>query len=159
MIRLACDSDRLSSLVETPVVLTYADLVPTSHALAALEARFAHSEVGLIDRGLGDPLGVATIADVGEPDTLPAARMADWFDLKRGAGWSCVTGYGSLATLQHVEQLAGRHGWWRWFARWGTVLQAPGHPDAMLQFDSDPAAHVDWSIIRNPNWHPRARSS
>lgn len=158
MIRLACDSDRLSSLVETNVVLTYSDLVPGTAALRELEHRFPLSEVGLIDRGLGDPTGAATIADIGEPGTLTPAQMADWFAVKRAQGWSCLTGYGLLATLAEVGQLAGPHGWWRWFARWGTVLRVPGHPDAMLQFDNDPDEHVDWTIIRNPHWHPRARS-
>ena len=157
MIRLACDSDRLSSLVETAVVLTYADLVPTHGELLALEARFPHSEVGLIARGLGDPLGLATIADI-EAGALAPAAMPDWFAKKRAEGWSCVTGYGPRTLLEQTAQLAGPHGWWRWFASWGSTLQVPGHPDAMVQFDNDVIEHVDWSMIRNPNWHPRARA-
>jgi hypothetical protein len=157
MIRLACDSDRLSSLVETNVVLTYSDLVPGTAALRDLEHRFPASEIGLIDRGLGDPTGAATIADV-ESGTLSPAQAAAWLIIKRAQGWSNITLYGSLPALATMEQLAGPHGWWRWFARWGTVLKAPGHPDAMLQFDNDPDEHLDWSLIRNPHWHPRARS-
>lgn len=157
MIRLACDSDRLSALAETDVVLTYSDLIAGTTELQALELRFPHSEIGLIDRGLGDPTGQATIANI-EPGALVPAQMPAWFGAKRAAGWSNVTGYGLAATLAEVEQLAGPHGWWRWFARWGTVLQVPGHPEAMLQFDNDPDEHLDWSIIRNPHWHPRARS-
>jgi hypothetical protein len=156
MIRLACDSDRLGSLVETPVVLTYSDLIPNAVALAKLEARFPHSEVGLIDRGLGDPTGQATIANV-EPRSITPADMPGWLAAKHRESWSCLTAYGLAATLADVEHVAGPHGWWRWFARWGSVLQADGHPDAMLQFDNDPVGHVDWTIIRNPQWHPRAR--
>lgn len=156
MIRLACDSDRLSSLVETNVVLTYSDLVPGTAALRELEHRFPLSEVGLIDRGLGDPTGAATIADV-ETGTLSPAKAAEWLVIKRAQGWSNITLYGSQGTLPAMEQLAGPHGWWRWFARWNSVLQVPAHPDAMVQFDNDPAEHLDWTLIRNPHWHPRAR--
>jgi hypothetical protein len=156
MIRLACDSDRLASLVETNVVLTYSDLVPGTAALRDLEHRFPLSEIGLIARGLGDPTGAATIADV-EAGTLSLAQAGDWLIAKRAQGWSCLTFYGSQTTLANLAQMVGPHGWWRWFARWGTVLKVPGHPDAMLQFDNDPDEHVDWTLIRNPHWHPRAR--
>ncbi|MGH3284416.1 MAG: hypothetical protein ACRDPD_06985 [Streptosporangiaceae bacterium] len=156
MIRLACDSDELAKLVECPVVLTYSDLVPDAAALKALEHRFPDSEVGLIDRGLGDPTGQATIADI-ETGTLALAQVTSWLAGKRHDGWSCLTIYGSFSTLAQVDREAGPHKWWRWFARWGTTLQVPGHPGAMLQFDSDGPEHLDWSIIRNPHWHPRAR--
>lgn len=156
MIRLACDSDRLSSLVETNIVLTYSDLVPNAGVLASLERRFPASEIGLIDRGLGDPTGQATIADV-ETGTHAAGDMLAWVAGKRRAGWSNVTVYGAMPTLAEVGSIVGPHDWWRWFARWNSVLRVPGHPDAMIQFDSDSAEHVDWSLIRNPHWHPRAR--
>lgn len=156
MIRLACDSDQLARLVETQVVLTYTDLITDMSGLAMLEKRFPHSEIGLIDRGLGDPTGQATIANV-EPGALTPAQAAVFLGAKRHDGWSCVTGYGLASALAEVEQIAGPHNWWRWFARWGTVLEIPERPAAMLQFDNDPVEHLDWSIIRNPHWHPRAR--
>src|SRR6266702_3604286 len=143
MIRLACDSDRLSSLVETPVVLTYSDLIPSIGVLDSLERRFPSSEIGLIDRGLGDPTGQATIANVEARSKTPA-EMPGWLAAKTAQGWSCLTVYGKADIIAVVEHTAGvhAHGWWRWFARWGSVLEVPGHPAAMLQFDSDPEAHV-----------------
>lgn len=159
-LRFACDSDNLADLVGTDVVLTYSDLVKTADELQALERRFPGSEIGLFDRGLGDPTGQATIIDV-ERGARSAADVPHFLQEKTGQGWANPTVYLLPSSLGDVERAAGGAGWWRMFASFGAGLSVPGHPLAMVQFiDSTRiGAHIDLTVIHNPHWHPRARVS
>lgn len=157
MIRLACDSDDLSALVHTDVVLTYSDLIKTDAEHQALKARFAGSVVELIDRGLGDPTGRATVLDVERGARTPA-DCPGWFDKQHAAGLSWLTVYHSLDRFSDVDTAMGhRSGWWRWIAMWGHGLVVPGRPTVMLQFTDGAriGARVDLSAVHNDAWHPQ----
>jgi hypothetical protein len=158
MIRLACDSDDLSALIHTEIVLTYTDLIRNDAEHQALKGRFPGSVVELIDRGLGDPTGRSTLIDV-ESGARRPADVPGWFDKQHKAGLRWLTVYGTSSTLSAVSVVMGkREGWWRWFAMWGNGLAVPGHQLAMLQFASDEmlGAKVDLSIVRNDDWHPQS---
>jgi hypothetical protein len=155
-IRLACDSNNPDALIETDIVLTYSDLIPHEGAHQELKARFPRSVVELIDRGLGDPTGRATILDV-ERGARSPSQAPGWFDDKHQAGLRWLTVYASLVTMRQVDTAMGkRTGWWRWFAYWGNGLVVPGHDHAAIQFASDKmlGARVDLSLFPNPAWHP-----
>jgi hypothetical protein len=158
-LRFACDSDNLADLVGTDVVLTYSDLVRTDDELQVLARRFPGSDIGLIDRGLGDPTGQATIIDV-ESGARTAADVPGWLEEKTGQGWANLTVYLQPGSLDAVERAAGGAGWWRWFASWGAGLAVAGHPLAMVQFVDSAriGQHIDLSVIHNPHWHPRVHT-
>jgi hypothetical protein len=156
MIRFACDSNDLDALIETNIVLTYSDLIRTDQAHQELKARFPRSVVELIDRGLGDPTGRATIVDV-ERGAYGPAQAPGWFDRKHEAGLRWLTVYASLVNMRIVDTAMGnRTGWWRWFAYWGNGLAVPGYPHAAIQFAADRmlGARADLSLFPNPAWHP-----
>lgn len=155
MIRLACDSDDLGALIETSVILTYADLITDTDTRQQLRARFPRSRLLFMDRGLGDPLKLATVWDV-ERGALTPDEVPERFDTAQAAGRQYLTGYVSLDRLPRlVEVMAGRP-WWKWVALWGGGLEVPGHPFAMMQFASGKmlGAGVDLSVIRDDTWHP-----
>lgn len=160
-LRWAADSEHLGALIELRGIdyaMTYADLFGDLATLDKFRARMAPTVVLLGDRGLGDPTGLATWCDV-EAHANGPAGAAQFLATQRAGGkvdpgqLTIYTGMGQLAA---VETACGPHGWWRWIARWGDGLTAPGHPMAMLQFASDTmlGAEVDLSIIRQPGWHP-----
>jgi hypothetical protein len=156
MIRLACDSNDLGALIETPIVLTYTDLIPDDRAHKALKARFPQSVVELIDRGMGDPTGRATILDV-ETGAATPLHAVGWHAHQHAAGLRWLTIYATLDNMRTVEEIMSPgDDWWRWFARWGNGLEIPGHPHAAIQFASDImlGARVDLSLFPNPAWHP-----
>jgi hypothetical protein len=156
MIRFGCDSASLGALLPTDFVMPYADLIGTSQELAALRARFPRSELVFFDRGLGDPLGLATIIDVERGARLPR-DCPDWFDERHAAGHKYLTVYASYARMPAVDQHMAGRGFWRFFAYWGNGLVVPGHPDAMIQFASGAmlGAKVDLTLVHNDAWHPR----
>ena len=163
MIRLACDSDSLESIQHTPFIFTYADLIRDRGALSALRARFPGSLVKLIDRGLGDPAGVASAIravddESGALDNERAARaMLEW--VKEGRQY--VTGYANRSTMPGLRTAARQigladHEWWRWYATLDGTMRVDEDPGAMVQFaNADMAGvHVDFSIVWNEHYHP-----
>lgn len=161
MYRLACDSDNLAALVHTPVILTYADLVPTMAELDALRDRFPGSLVKLIDRGLGDPAGVATAISVS--DTEPGARtVADTVALIREwihAGRSFPTAYADRNTMPLIiNALAGVQGWWKWWATLDGTMRITDHPNDMVQFAGVnlTGGQYDLTAIYEDAWHPQS---
>ena len=160
MYRLACDSDNLNALVPTPVIFTYADLIPTRSALDALRDRFTTSLIKLIDRGLGDPAAVATAISVS--DTEPGARtIAQTVALMRlwiSEGRAYPTAYADRSTMPMIiSMLSGVHGWWKWWATLDGTMRIPSDPSAMVQFANAnmTGGNYDLSIIYNDNWHPQ----
>ena len=160
MYRLACDSDNLSALVHTPVILTYADLIHTQADLDALRDRFPGSMVKLIDRGLGDPAAVATA--VTASDTEPGARtVADTVRLIRqwvSTGVPYPTAYANRSTMPLIiSALAGVKGWWPWWATLDGTMRIAGHENDMVQFAGSgmTGGHYDLTAIYNDNWHPQ----
>lgn len=163
MLRLACDSDNLADLLHTPFIFTYADLVRSPGALHALRARFPGSCLKLIDRGLGDPAGVASAIRVVDDETgannaqQSAEKMLQWVT----EGRPFVTGY---ANRSNIDALFGAaraigladHEWFRWIATLDGTMRIAAHPYAMVQFiDAETSGlHVDFSVVWNDLYHP-----
>lgn len=158
MIRLACDTDTLDDLDgHFPIVMTYSDLVPNP---PELRAKFPDSELVLIDRGLGDPSGEASIADL-ERGALTVDHFPAWFDAKVSQGVKYITGYVNRSNLAAFNAvLNGRHPF-RWVATLdGTlVIQGfrPMREPALVQFAGASAtgAHIDVSAVYEASWHPQ----
>lgn len=83
-VRVMLDSDDLAAIPAgvAPLIATYADLFATLTALHEFEQAHPASQVVLIDRALGDPLGLASIADV-ESGALSRDQLPGWFDKKQ----------------------------------------------------------------------------
>lgn len=130
-------------------VATYADLL-TQPIVAALRGRLA-----VIDRGRGDPLQLAHIADI--EDTLltvaeGAAKIRQWNAEHR----PFVTAYHDRAIWAAVEaELAGeRH--YSWIATLDNTLLPDGkRPDIVQAFGAAAIGfHADMSIVWNDAWLP-----
>lgn len=155
-VRWACDSDELAALIGTDFVRTYSDLIPDRDALAALERRFAGSAVELIDRGLGDPTGLASIADV-ERGSLTVADVPGWLDRKHAAGVDWLTLYSAEASLEDVIAAAAGRSHWNWAASWGRMTVA--HPAAGQVQCANSAMlglHIDLTVIWETGYRPAA---
>ncbi len=152
--RLACDSDDLASLIGTPFVRTYADLITSPKVLDELRSRFPDSIIELIDRGLGDPGGIATIADV-ESGALTIAQLPAWFDERHGRGLRDLVSYCSLDNLPAVIKALDGRPHWNWIA-WFGHLFVPERPDAQVQFAPSSALgiHVDLTLVPNYRYRP-----
>lgn len=158
MIRLACDSDNLDALLPTPVIMTYSDLIPSAGAMAGLHERFPRSVILLIDRGLGDPTGRASIADV-ERGALTVTQLPAWWDQKHAAQIPFLTVYASLDRIPEVDDALGTgRNHWRWIASWQAGIGVPAYPSAMHQFVNGKllSARVDLSAVLNENYCPQA---
>jgi hypothetical protein len=152
--RLACDSDQLDALIATPFVRTYSDLITDPAQLNQLVARFPDSHVELIDRGLGDRSGLASIADI-ETGALKIGQVRDWLGAKHAAGHQDLVVYCDRDNLDAVVQACDGMGYWHWIAAPGQLV-VPSHPDAQVQFAfaSGLGAHVDLTIIPNFRYRP-----
>lgn len=168
MIRIAIDSDKLGDLPAgvAPLLLTYADLVPTRQLLAELEDHHRGSQIVLMDRGLGDPLNLASEADV-ETAALQPGHLPTWFDRKTKDRIAFLTVYCNQVTLPAVEAaLRGTpyQSHWRHVARLDGIWDVPGfralYRPALVQVVSSAmlGIHADGSIVLNPGWHPAAQS-
>lgn len=155
MIRLGCDSSYLGGLIYTEFLFPYADLLG-GRALAQLQARFPGSVIVPIDRGLGDPLGLAGIIDVERFARTPADAPV-WFDKQHAAGFQYLTVYASLDKMAEVAKRMGDRKWWRFYAYWQGGLHVAGHTDAMIQFASgaELGAPCDLTLVHNDRWHPQ----
>lgn len=150
---LMVDSDQPAVLLEPLFagcrVATYADLV-TPEIMTAAAGRLV-----VIDRGTGDPHGMATVADI-EPGcfTVPdgIALIREWISQGRPhptayhdrAEWGAVSGAGLDLNFAH------------WVATLDGTLVSDGVRAPVVQFA--PAAvlgvHADLSIVWDDTWHP-----
>lgn len=160
MVRIMLDTDNLADLDgRFELLATYSDLVPDTAALAGLRARFPDSEIVLIDRGLGDPTGQASIADI-EPGALGAGALPRWVAEKKAAGIRYLTGYCDRDNLPGVEAIA-RHQIWHMVATLdGTCHIAgftPMRGPAVVQIlgEQQLGVHADLSLVLEDGWHPR----
>jgi hypothetical protein len=166
MIRVALDSDNLASLPAgiAPLLLSYSDLFPTLAALRDFEAARPGSEVVLIDRDLGDPTGLATIADV-EPGALTPPDLPFWFDRKTGQGLAYLTVYSDRYNLPDCDNaLKGtpyeEH--WRWVATLDGTCFISGmdpfvRPAVVQVLNAESTGRdFDLSLVNEDGWHPVA---
>lgn len=155
-IRFMLDSDNLADLTDHAELLaTYADLVTD---LPALEKQHPSSVVILIDRGLGDPTGLSTVADV-ERGAMTVDQAAAWYDRQHAKQLRDLTVYCSRDSLAAVDTAMGARVFYRWIATLdGTVhidgfkpLQAP----AAVQCLSETmlGVHGDGSLVLQDHWH------
>ncbi len=159
MIRLIFDSDQIGQLPRDAMAATYSDLVPAMAELANYQAQFPHGLV-LIDRGLGDPTGAATVLDV-ESGAHRAGDAPGWYDRKRKAGHVSLTVYASRSTMPEVDAALGdtRHAW-HWYATLDGTMhitgRQPGAGPAVVQFATAAMLgfHADCSVVWNDGWHP-----
>lgn len=158
--RTAIDSDDLSVLAgldgRADFLLTYADLIDSEALLVHLRGETSHSELVFIDRGLGDPLDLATIADI-EPDALGVAGLPEWVAGKRAAGKQWLTGYCDRNDLDAVVAIV-RHRIWHFVATLDGTMHvdgwAPLHGPALIQVLGENALgiHADLTVVLEDGW-------
>lgn len=161
MIRFGEDSDVIDDLTgEASIVFVYSDQVPDHNAYLALVHRFPQSEVVLIDRGLGDPTGLASVIDVENGAWAPGEARA-WCERKQAAGVKYVTVYVNRSNIATVQ--ADLHGitvYW-----WVATLDGTCHIEGftalagptLVQFATATmlGRNADGSLIFDHNWHPQ----
>ena len=157
MIRVALDTDQPAELPPLAgVLLTYADLM-THALLTKLQATWP--DVALIDRGQGDPLQLASIADI-ETGALTveqgAAKIRAWSADHR----PYVTAYADRSTMPQVDAQLGGLKPFRWYATLDGTAHIGGLPagaqPALVQCltAADLGLHADLSLVYEDNWRP-----
>jgi len=156
-IRVMLDTNDLAALDGNAELLaTYSDLVPDP---AALEARFPHSHFVYIDRGLGDPSGKASVADI-ETGALTIQDVPGWLDRKEAEGIDFRTLYWFRSEFDAVKAAAGNRSFWSWAATLdGTAFisrfKALSGPAAIQILPSSKLNHqADLSLVFEDGWHP-----
>jgi hypothetical protein len=160
MMRVMLDTDQPWQLTNTGIraglLATYADLI-TQTKLAVLEKDWPR--VVLIDRGLGDPLGKASVIDI-ERGTHGPADAPGWYDRQKRAGIRYLTVYCNRATLPAVNAAMGHRAYFRWIATLDGTAHiggfTPGLGPAAVQTLGAAALgfHADLSLVLEPHWHP-----
>lgn len=160
-IRFGLDSDILGDLeAVADVLMTYSDLVPNDQALAELHAKFPRSEIVLIDRGLGDPTGKASVLDV-ETGAATIGDAPSWYDRKHAEGIRYLTIYSDRNNVAAISQAMGDRHYFRWVATLdGTVVINafdPLHAPAVVQCLTAAmlGIHADGNLILEDGWHPQ----
>ena len=166
-VRIALDSDNLDVLVASKGVahftLTYADLFASEKELAAFTAA-VDNWVVLIDRGLGDPLGKASVADE-ESFAITTGDLRRWYDQHEARDIEYLTIYHDRNSFVAVDQALSGLGFWNWVATLdGTAwVDLPGYTPlrrpGLIQClgASQTGIHADLSLVLNPGWHPYVR--
>lgn len=155
------DSDQPDAIPgDAPIAATYADLIPDLAALTALERKREGRPLVLIDRGMGDPTGRASVIDV-ETGAHAAADIPAWWDKQNAAGIPWLTVYCTRDGLPGAHAQIGDRLAWLWVATLdGTAfVTAPaGARLAGVQVLGAPALgyHADLSIITDGAWQPAA---
>jgi hypothetical protein len=157
MIRTMLDTDRPDQLtVGADIIISYADLwsQPIEDHLRALA-----KAVAWIDRGQGDPNGIASIIDI-EPGTFAPGRVAGWLDRKAGQRVPYLTTYCDRAEAAAVAADAGSRVHWRIIATLDGTVMDPEWPwtdrPAATQCIAAAALgfHADLSLVLRDGWHP-----
>ncbi len=157
MIRTMIDSDKVDALGQhTHIVATYSDLV---HDFDAYRKAHPHQRALLIDRGIGDPTGEATIMDI-EPHAMKAADVPGWFDRKHAAGKEFLTAYSDRNDYPAIVHAAGARKLWHWIATLDGTMHIDGftplHGPAAVQIlgASQTGLSVDFSVVLEDAWNP-----
>lgn len=155
MTMLMADSDEpvvlASPQFDGCLVATYADIL-TPELIAGYGPRLV-----VIDRGLGDPHHMATVADV-ENGALSigaaVARVKEW----NAAGVPFPTVYHDRAIDSEMTAALGSERCFRWIATLdGTLVpDVPRHDVVQFAGAATVGLHADLSIVWNPSWHPQA---
>ena len=159
--RVMLDTDTPAELtkgskVRAPILATYADLVG---AVMLAQLRASWAQVLLIDRGLGDPLGKASIIDV-ERGTHSAADAPAWYDRQHKAGVKYLTVYANRASQGAANAAMGKRPFYRWIATLDGTAHVPpyaaGTAPAAVQILSAAQLgfHADLSLVLEPWWQP-----
>lgn len=156
-IRVMLDTNDLAALDPACELLaTYSDLVPNP---AELEAKFPNSRIILIDRGLGDPSGKASVADI-ETGALTIADVPGWLDRKEQEGIEFRTIYESRNEFDAIAAAAGHRHFWHWVATLdGTAFVSrfkAMHGPAAIQIlpSSKLGVQADLSLVFEDGWNP-----
>ena len=156
MIRTMIDTDRpLDLTAGADLIATYADLA--SAAVTTHLATLCH-RVLFIDRGLGDPGGIASVYDC-ETGANDAAGFHAWLVRKHAAHVPHPTGYCDRSNLAALHAGAAGQAYDLWVATLdGTAHIAgysPGHGPAAIQCLSAAMLgfHADGSLVFHDGWH------
>lgn len=156
-IRFMLDTDDLTKLTgHAEILATYADLVTD---LTALQAKFPHSVVVLIDRGQGDPSGQASVFDV-EPTLLTPEQAAKRYDEQHAKHVKYLTVYSDRNDVAAVDAAMGKRAFHRWIATLDGTAHIAGfspleRPTAIQCFNAASLGyHADGSLVFNDTWHP-----
>lgn len=133
------------------LVATYADIL-TTELIAGYGPRLV-----VIDRGLGDPHHMATVADV-EPGALSIAQAAERVKVWNAAGVAFPTVYHDRAIDAEMTAALGTERCFRWIATLdGTLVpDVPRHDVVQFAGAATVGLHADLSIVWNLAWHPQA---
>lgn len=152
------DSDDVTALTgHAELVATYADLVTNA---TLFRQSFPHSEVILIDRGLGDPTDEATVMDI-ETGALTIGDIPARYDRWHSQGRAYITVYCNRSNRPAVDQALGDRKAWHWEATLdGTVIVPEGVPlrkPAVVQCLTAGmlGLHADGNLVLEDGWHPR----
>lgn len=162
MMRAMLDTDQphlmlTSTYPRAAIGATYADLVDDT-MLKQLEAQWP--QIVLIDRGLGDKTGRASVLDI-EKGTVGPADFPEWYDRQHKAGVKHLTAYANQTTMPTVQTAAGDRTFFRWYARLDGYGWIPGYTPGLrpAAIQTTPSAwlgfHADLSLVFEDDWHPQ----
>ena len=147
------DSDNLAALAPPltngAIVATYADIITPAFA-TEFKGRLV-----VIDRGHGDPLNLASVADM-ETGALSIAEGVAKIRQWEAEGRPFPTGYVNRAEWPAFDHALGTTHAFHWVATLdGTLLPDGKRPD-VVQFAGEAALgfHADASLVWNAGWHP-----
>jgi hypothetical protein len=154
------DTDESAGLtasgIRADLLATYADQVDAK-VLAGLKASWP--QVVLIDRGLGDPLGKASVIDV-ETGAHRPADAPGWYDRQHGRGIKYLTAYANRSSQPAVSAAMGKRQFYRWIATLDGTAHVtpytPGKTPAAVQCLGAAALgfHADLSLVFEDWWNP-----
>lgn len=157
MIRFMIDTDDLSKLTHHAELLaTYSDLVPN---LADLQAKYPASKIILIDRGLGDPTGLASVFDI-EPGALSITSAVAKYDDAKRRGIQFLTAYHDRAEAAAVKAGFGDRNPWHWYATLDGTAHITGYSPlagpAVIQVLASNSLdyRADGSLVYEDGWNP-----
>lgn len=150
MTHIMFDSDDLAVFdniyIAGATIATYADILTP----AFLDAHKGNLRV--IDRGHGDPLNVATIADVEDGALTPeqaAAKIKVW----QADGRHGCTTYSDRSDLPAVEEACKGLSYYKWVATLDNTTLLVGQTTATQVFTATALGfHADMSIVWDENW-------
>lgn len=157
MIRFMIDTDDLSKLTgHVELLATYSDLVPHPEEL---QNEFPNSTLILINRGLGDPSGTASVFDI-EPGALTPQQAVREYDAQYAKGVKYLTAYHDRSEADAVAAAFGQRPHFNWDATLDGTAHIKGydplHSPAVIQCltSQDLDYHADGNLVFEDNWHP-----